>query len=93
MLTNHLLSNILEASEKRNAKIVFLGNSNQLLPIGTGNAFARMTRKDNEQIPTVRMREINRQEEGSKQKKTVEAFSGNSKLEVYKLGKQWIEAT
>lgn len=52
MLTNHLLSNILEASEKRNAKVVFLGNSNQLLPIGAGNAFARMTRKNNEQVPT-----------------------------------------
>lgn len=52
-----------------------------------------MTRKDNEQVPTVRMRGINRQEKGSKLRKTVEAFSGNSKLEVYKLGKQWIEAT
>lgn len=69
MFTDHLLSNILEASEKINAKVVFLGDPNQLLPIGTGNAFARMTRKDNEQVPTVRMREINRQEEGSKLKK------------------------
>lgn len=76
MLTDHLLSNILEASEKRNAKVVFLGDPNQLLPIGTGNAFARMTRKDNEQVPTVRMREINRQEEGSNLRKTVEALSG-----------------
>ena len=76
MLTDHLLSNILEASEKRNAKVVFLGDPNQLLPIGTGNAFARMTRKDNEQVPTARMREINRQEEGSNLRKTVEALSG-----------------
>lgn len=76
MLTDYLLSNILEASEKRNAKVVFLGDPNQLLPIGTGNAFARMTRKDNEQVPTVRMREINRQEEGSNLRRTVEALSG-----------------
>ena len=76
MLTDHLLSNILDASEKRNAKVVFLGDPNQLLPIGTGNAFARMTKKDNEQVPTVRMREINRQEEGSNLRKTVEALSG-----------------
>ena len=76
MLTDHLLSNILEASEKRNAKVVFLGDPNQLLPIGTGNAFARMTRKDNKQVPTARMREINRQEEGSNLMKTVEALSG-----------------
>lgn len=76
MLTDHLLSNILEASEKRNAKVVFLGDPNQLLPIGTGNAFARMTNKDNEQVPTLRMREINRQEEGSNLRKTVEALSG-----------------
>ncbi len=76
MLTDHLLSNILKASEKRNAKVVFLGDPNQLLPIGTGNAFDRMTRKDNEQVPTARMREINRQEEGSNLRKTVEALSG-----------------
>lgn len=76
MLTDHLLSNILEALEKRNAKVVFLGDPNQLLPIGTGNAFARMTQESNEQVPTVRMREINRQEEGSNLKKTVEALSG-----------------
>lgn len=76
MLTDHLLSNILEASEKRNAKVVFLGDPNQLLPIGTGNAFARMTQESNEQVPTVRMREINRQEEGSNLRKTVEALSG-----------------
>ena len=65
MLTDHLLSNILKASEQRNAKVVFLGDPNQLLPIGTGNAFARMTLEGAEQVPTVRMREINRQEEGS----------------------------
>lgn len=76
MLNDHLLSNILDASEKRNAKVVFLGDSNQLLPIGTGNAFARMTQKDAEQVPTVQMREINRQEEGSNLRKTVEALSG-----------------
>lgn len=76
MLTDHLLSNILEASEKRNAKVVFLGDPNQLLPIGTGNAFARMTQEFTEQVPTVRMREINRQEEGSNLRKTVEALSG-----------------
>lgn len=49
MLTDHLLSNILKASEK-NAKVVFLGDPNQLLPIGTGNAFDRMTKNDNEQF-------------------------------------------
>lgn len=76
MLTDHLLSNILDASEKRNAKVVFLGDPNQLLPIGTGNAFARMTQKDAEQVPTVQMREINRQEEGSNLRKTIEALSG-----------------
>jgi len=76
MLTDHLLSNILNASEKRNAKVVFLGDPNQLLPIGTGNAFARMTQKDAEQVPTIQMREINRQEEGSNLRKTVEALSG-----------------
>lgn len=76
MLTDHLLSNILDVSEKRNAKVVFLGDPNQLLPIGTGNAFARMTQESNEQVPTVRMREINRQEEGSNLRKTVEALSG-----------------
>ena len=76
MLTDHLLSNILKASEQRNAKVVFLGDPNQLLPIGTGNAFARMTREGDEQVPTVRMREINRQEEGSNLKKAVEALSG-----------------
>ena len=76
MLTDHLLSNILKASEQRNAKVVFLGDPNQLLPIGTGNAFARMTLEGAEQVPTVRMREINRQEEGSNLKKAVEALSG-----------------
>ena len=59
MLTDHLLSNILKASEQRNAKVVFLGDPNQLLPIGT--AFARMTLEGAEQVPTVRIR----QEEGS----------------------------
>lgn len=76
MLTDHLLSNILDASEKRNAKVVFLGDPNQLLPIGTGNGFARMTEKEKEQIPTVRMREINRQAEGTALRKAVEALSG-----------------
>ena len=76
MLTDHLLSNILKASEQRNAKVVFLGDPNQLLPIGTGNAFARMTLEGAEQVPTVRMREINRQEKGSNLKKAVEALSG-----------------
>ena len=71
MLTDHLLSNILKASEQRNAKVVFLGDSNQLLPIGTGNALARMTREGAEQVPTVRMHEIKRKEEGSNLKKAV----------------------
>lgn len=33
MLTDNLLNNILAASEQRNAKVVFLGDPNQLLPI------------------------------------------------------------
>lgn len=76
MLTDHLLSNILQASEKRQAKVIFLGDSNQLLPIGTGNGFARMTEIENEQVPTVRMKEINRQADKSALKQTVEALSG-----------------
>lgn len=74
MLNDRLMKNILEASEKVDSKVVFLGDSNQLLPIGTGNAFHRMVTTN--QVPTTHMREINRQEKDSELKKTVEALSG-----------------
>ncbi|MCI1749939.1 MAG: AAA family ATPase [Megasphaera cerevisiae] len=74
MLTDNLLSHVLKAAEKRQSKIIFLGDSHQLLPIGAGNGFARMIEKN--QVPVIHMKEITRQENGSELKKAVEVLSG-----------------
>lgn len=80
MINDRLLHAILKASDKANAKVVFIGDKGQLLPIGTGNGFARMT--ESKAIPVVEMKEINRQQDGSHLKRAVEILSGKEPTPV-----------
>ena len=74
MLNDRLTAAILEAAEQKKSKVVFLGDTNQLQPIGTGNAFQRMVREN--KLPVTFMKEITRQEKNSELRKAVEALSG-----------------
>lgn len=74
MLNDTLMAAVLEAAEQKKSKVVFLGDTNQLLPIGTGNAFQRMVKEN--KLPVTHMKEITRQEKDSELRKTVEALSG-----------------
>lgn len=74
MLNDRLTAAILEAAEQKKSKVVFLGDTNQLQPIGTGNAFQRMVREN--RLPVTHLKEITRQEKDSELRKAVEALSG-----------------
>jgi conjugative relaxase-like TrwC/TraI family protein len=61
MVDNNTLRYLMKAAELKNAKVVFVGDRQQLLPVGVGNAFAVMT--ETNKIDFVKLDEIRRQKD------------------------------
>lgn len=61
MVGNATMRSMMQAADAKNAKIVFVGDKNQLLPIAVGNSFARSVNQS--QIATITIDEIQRQKQ------------------------------
>ena len=61
MVGNSTMRSLMQAADAKKAKIVFVGDKNQLLPIAVGNSFAHSVNK--KQIATITIDEIQRQKQ------------------------------
>ncbi len=61
MVGNSTMRSLMQAADAKQAKIVFVGDKNQLLPIAVGNSFAHLV--SNNQIGTIKIDEIQRQKQ------------------------------
>ncbi|MPL69286.1 ATP-dependent RecD-like DNA helicase [bioreactor metagenome] len=75
MVDNKTMSHLMEAAKIKGAKVVLVGDRQQLLPIGVGNAFAVLT--ETQKINTVMMDEIRRQKNVNLLQAVREAVKGD----------------
>lgn len=75
MVGNSTMRSLMQAADARKAKIVFVGDKNQLLPIAVGNSFAHSVNKS--QIATVTIDEIQRQKQKDLLQSVKEAVLGS----------------
>lgn len=54
MVENNTMNKILEASERKYAKVILIGDSKQLQPVGAGNSYSNLIHKDH--IPYTEMK-------------------------------------
>jgi len=59
MVANNIMRNVMEAAKIKGAKVVLVGDQNQLLPVGVGNAFSVMVATG--KIEVIKLDEIRRQ--------------------------------
>ena len=85
MVNNALISQVMEAAEKRDAKLILVGDDKQLPPIGAGNAFADLVQLD--RIDYCLINEIRRQKEQSEREIVKEIVQGdiNKAIEQIKI--------
>lgn len=89
MVDNVIMKQLLEAAELKNAKVVLVGDRQQLLPVGVGNAFAVLTEKD--KIHTVTIEDIRRQKDNAELLQAVrEAVKGDLNKSLELIEKQTI---
>jgi conjugative relaxase-like TrwC/TraI family protein len=75
MVDNNTMLYISEAAKIKNAKVVLVGDRQQLLPVGIGNAYSVLT--ETGKISTVRLDEIRRQKDKDLLRAVREAVSGD----------------
>jgi ATP-dependent exoDNAse (exonuclease V) alpha subunit len=61
MVDNVAMHNLMKAAELKEAKVVFVGDNQQLLPVGAGNAFSNLV--ENKKIGYTTLDEIRRQKD------------------------------
>ncbi|MEN6621133.1 MAG: MobF family relaxase [Smithella sp.] len=76
MVDNSTMSHVMSAARLRGAKVVMVGDRNQLQPVGTGNAFSTLT--ESEKIATATLDEIRRQKNPELLRAVQEAVSGST---------------
>lgn len=100
MVDNNTMRYLMEAARLKNAKVILVGDRQQLLPVGVGNAFSVLT--ETEKISMVKLDEIRRQKDSPELLKAVqEAVLGSptksfeileNETEVYKKTKERMTA-
>lgn len=80
MVDNSTMRHVMEAARLRGAKVVMVGDRQQLLPVGTGNAFATLT--ESKKIATVTLDEIRRQKDLELLRAVQEAVSGSTDMSM-----------
>ncbi|MEG6586710.1 MobF family relaxase [Dendrosporobacter sp. 1207_IL3150] len=75
MVDNNTMRAIMEAAKIKQAKVILVGDRQQLLPVGIGNAFSVLTEK--KKINTVTLDEIRRQENPELLRAVKEAVHGD----------------
>lgn len=87
MLDNHLLSHVMDAAAAKQAKVVMVGDRQQLLPVGVGNAFGALV--ESQTVSTVVVDEIIRQKDSPELLRAVrEAVMGDLDTSIFALEKQ-----
>lgn len=76
MVDNATMRQVMEVARLKGAKVVMVGDRQQLLPVGTGNAFAALT--ESGKIATVTLDEIRRQKDPELLRAVREAVSGST---------------
>lgn len=85
MVDNNTLRYLTEAAKLKNAKVILVGDRQQLLPVGVGNAFSVLT--ETKRVATVKLDEIRRQKDSPELLRAVkEAVLGSTdkSLEILK---------
>ena len=86
MVDNSTLSHVMEAAKIKAAKVVLVGDRQQLLPIGMGNAFATLI--ETKKIETVILDEIRRQKNPELLQAVHEAVGGDLRKSLILLEKE-----
>jgi conjugative relaxase-like TrwC/TraI family protein len=86
MVDNNTLRYVMQAAQIKQAKVILVGDKQQLLPVGMGNAFATLT--ENGKISTITLDEIRRQKDSPELLHAVrEAVSGDVSKSLHLLEK------
>lgn len=88
LVDNSTLRHVMEAARLKNAKVILVGDRQQLLPVGVGNAFATLTELN--KIGTVKLTEIRRQKNNELLKAVREAVGGDIKKSLDILEKDTV---
>ena len=75
LVDNNTMNNLLKAAQIKEAKVVFVGDSKQLLPVGAGNAYGNVVEK--KQIGTVKIEDIRRQKNETLLESVKESVKGD----------------
>lgn len=74
MVDNMAMRHLMQAAELKNAKVCFVGDNQQLLPVGIGNAFSNMV--ENQKMSYITLDEIRRQKEAGLLKSVLNSVLG-----------------
>lgn len=75
MVDNKSMKSLMDAAHAKEAKVVFVGDDKQLLPVGVGNAFGNMVQTG--KIDTVTIQDIRRQKDTTLLQSVREAVKGD----------------
>jgi len=75
MIENSTMRNLMEAAKAKEAKVIFVGDNKQLLPVGVGNAFSNMIQTN--KIDAVVIEDIRRQKNAELLQSVREAVKGD----------------
>jgi len=79
MLSSQMMANLLDAIEPERTKVLFVGDPDQLSPIGWGSPFKSICA--NEMIPVAHLTEIHRQKDGNGIPKLAESIA-NGRFDI-----------
>ena len=91
MVDNLTMKNLMEAARIRQAKVVFVGDDRQLLPVGVGNAYGAMV--ETGKISSVTLTEIRRQKDKNLLSSVKEAARGDIGKSLDLLEKNVVQIT
>lgn len=75
MVDNRTMKSLMDAARAKEAKVVFVGDDRQLLPVGVGNAFGNMVQTD--RIDSIVIQDIRRQKDATLLQSVREAVKGD----------------
>jgi conjugative relaxase-like TrwC/TraI family protein len=89
MVDNRTMVQLMEAAERKQAKVIIVGDARQLQPVGAGNSFSNMI--ENHKINFIEMQDIRRQKDRNLKEAVMESVRGDVGKSLEKLQSHIIE--